>query len=215
MANEIVFLSNARLSFPHLIEPQRSKTAKGEDYISYNCDLLLPAEDAGLQRLMKAIGKLAEEKWKEHAANVLNLINQERKNRCYGRGEEKVNKKTFQPYDGYAGQMYVTANNSKQPQVIDADGKTVDPTNTMMTQHHMRQLYGGCRVNVAVKPWAQNNEYGRAIRCELVAIQFAGDDTPFGEAETDASSMFGKIAAQPTAQTEQPAMPLPPFMGGL
>jgi hypothetical protein len=88
-------------------------------------------------------------------------------------------------------------------------------------------MYGGCRVNVAVKPWLQENKHGRGIRADLVAVQFAGDDQAFGEGRTDASNMFGAVAAAPAGMFGaaapapaflQPAapqqMPLPPFMTG-
>jgi hypothetical protein len=81
-------------------------------------------------------------------------------------------------------------------------------------------MYGGCRVNAAVKPWLQDNKHGRAIRCDLVAVQFAGDDKPFGEGAVDASNLFGAVAAAPAgmfgaaAAPAAPAMGLPPFMMG-
>jgi hypothetical protein len=44
-----------------------------------------------------------------HATVVMNMILADRKLRCFGRGEEKVNKKTFMPYDGYPGNCYLSA----------------------------------------------------------------------------------------------------------
>lgn len=79
------------------------------------------------------------------------------------------------------------------------------------------------RVNAAVKPWLQDNKHGRGIRCDLIAVQFAGDDTPFGAGETDASALFGAVAAAPagmfgttsnTMLQTSAAMGLPPFMMG-
>jgi hypothetical protein len=71
-------------------------------------------------------------------------------------------------------------------------------------------------VNVALKPWLQENKHGRGVRCDLVAVQFAGDDKAFGEGAVDASGMFGAVAAAPAAPSffgAAPAgMPLPPFM---
>jgi hypothetical protein len=79
-------------------------------------------------------------------------------------------------------------------------------------------MYGGCRINAAVKPWLQDNKHGRGIRCDLIAVQFAGDDKAFGEGAVDASSMFGQVAGAPAgmfgaaAPVAAPAMPFPPFM---
>ena len=218
--SDIIFLSNVRLSFPHLAEPQRQINEQtGKERVSYNCEFIMPQDHAGFQQFMQKYGALAMEKWKEHANTVMQMIQGDRKTRCYGRGEEKVNKKTFQPYDGYAGHVFITAGRDSQPQVIQADGQPIDPTNTMAYQQLTRKMYGGCRVNAAVKPWLQDNKHGRGIRCDLIAIQFAGDDTAFGEGAVDASGMFGAVAGAPAgmfapAAAPAPAMPLPPFMTG-
>ncbi len=218
--SDIIFLSNVRLSFPHLAEPQRQiNEATGKERVSYNCEFIMPQDHPGFAQFMQKYGALALEKWKEHAQTVMGMIQGDRKTRCYGRGEEKVNKKTFQPYDGYAGHVFITAGRDSQPQVIQADGQPIDPTNTMAYQQLTRKMYGGCRVNAAVKPWLQDNKHGRGIRCDLIAIQFAGDDTAFGEGAVDASGMFGAVAGAPSgmfapAAAPAPAMPLPPFMMG-
>ena len=66
-----------------------------------------------------------------------------------------------------------------------------------------------------MKPWLQENKHGRGIRCDLLAIQFAGDDKPFGEAAPDVSNVFGAVATQAAAPVAAaPVMPLPPFMMG-
>lgn len=218
--SDIVFLSNVRLSFPHLAEPQRKVSPEtGKERVSYSADFIMPADHAGFKAFMTKINEMALAKWKEHAAQVMQMINGDRKLRCFGDGNQKVNSKTFQPYDGYAGNLYVTAGRDTPPQVIQADGSPIDPTNTMQYQALTRAMYGGCRVNVAVKPWLQENKHGRGIRADLVAIQFAGDDKPFGEGAVDASAMFGAVQAAPAGFTAQPAaqaapMGLPPFMMG-
>lgn len=213
--SEVIYLSNVRLSFPHLAEPQRNVNAEtGKERISYNCELIMPQDHAGFAQFMQQFGALAAEKWKDHAQQVMQMIQADRRLRCYGRGEEKVNKKTFQPYDGYAGNVYITAGRDSQPQIIQADGTPIDPNNTMAYQQLTRKMYGGCRVNAAVKPWLQENSYGRGVRCDLVAVQFAADDQPFGEGATDAAGLFGAVATAPAAAPAPAAMGLPPFMQG-
>ncbi len=225
--SDIIFLSNVRLSFPHLAEPQKQvNEATGATRISYNAEFIMPQDHAGFQQFMQRYGAMALEKWKEHAQTVMGMIQNDRKTRCYGVGTEKVNKKTFKPYDGYAdaGAVFITAGRDSAPQMIQADGSPVDPSNTMAYQQLARKMYGGCRVNAAVKPWLQDNKHGRGIRCDLIAVQFAADDTAFGEGAVDASGLFGAVAGAPAgmfnaAPQGSPSMPaapfgLPPFMTG-
>ena len=219
--SDLIFLSNVRLSFPHLVEPQRKVSPEtGKERVSYSADFIMPPDHAGFKQFMVKVNEMALAKWKEHAGNVLGIINGDRKLRCYGDGNQKVNGKTFQPYDGYAGQVFITAGRDTPPQIIQADGTPIDPNNTMAYQQLTRKMYGGCRVNVALKPWLQENKHGRGIRCDLVAVQFAGDDQPFGEGAVDASGMFGAVAAAAAPApaflggAAPAAMPLPPFMQG-
>ena len=215
--SEIIFLSNVRLSFPHIAEPQKQVNEQtGKERISYNCEFIMPKDHAGLQQFMQRYAAMAQEKWLEHTNTVMQMIQADRKLRCFGLGEEKVNKKTFQPYDGYAGHAFITAGRDTQPQIIQADGQPIDPANSMAYQQMTRKMYGGCRVNAAIKPWLQVNKHGNGIRCDLIALQFAGDDTAFGEGAVDASNMFGAVAGAPAgfAAPAAPAMPgLPSFLG--
>lgn len=224
--DDVIFLSNVRLSFPHLIEPQKQTDQKtGKERISYNGDFIMSPDHAGFAQFMQRYAVLMSEHVKEHAQQVMQMIAADRKSRCYGSGAERMNKKTFQPYDGYGGMVYITAGRDTPPQMIQENGQPVDPANTMAYQQLARKMYGGCRVNAAVKPWVQKpnpeKQYSWGIRCDLVAVQFAADDTAFGEGNIDASALFGAVKtgapvpgflAQPG--TQAPAMPLPPFMIG-
>lgn len=209
MSQELVFLSNVRLSFPHLAEPQKKvNEATGEVKISYNASFLMPLDSPSFAAFWARYGALALEKWKEHANTIMNMIANERKQRCYGNGAEVINKTTLKPYDGYEDMVYINAGRDQMPQVIAQDGKPVDPSNTMQINQILRGLYGGCYVNAAIKPWPQENKHGRGIRCDLVAIQFCRDGTPFGEGTVDASGMFGAVAGSPVA-TPAPAAAMP------
>lgn len=217
--SEVIYMSDVRLSFPNIVEPQiRVNEISGEKRISYNCELLMPKDHPGMAQFMQRYASLAAEKGKEHAGALMQMINGDRKSRCFGDGAEKVNKKTFQPYDGYAGNLFITCGSNRQPQMIDETGKPVDPTNTMHWQAVARKLYGGCRVNVALKPWWQNpnpqKQIGNGIRCDLIAIQFAKDDKPFGESAPDITGLFGasQVGGQAApAFAAVPAMPAAPF----
>ena len=204
--SQIVYLSNVRLSFPHIAEPQKQQGPKGER-ISYNAEFILTRDNPGWAAFHKVVNEMAIAKWGTNAAAVLQMCQGDRKKRCYGAGEEKINGKTFQPYDGYAGMLYISGGRNTMPQIIDPSGAAVDPANTMACQALARKMYGGCYVNAAVKPWLQENEHGRAVRCDLVAVQFFADGTPFGEGAVDASGMFG---ATPAAAAEVPGFGVVP-----
>lgn len=216
--SRVVHFTNVRLSFPNIIEPQKTPNPEGGERISYNAAFLMLPSDPSFAKFMAVVNVIAQEKWKEQAGLVMQHIQRDGKNRCYFMGEEKVNSKTLQPYDGYPGHIVISAGNKMMPQIIDEMGNVVDPANTMACQAIARKLYAGARVNVALKPWPQENKHGRAIRCEFVGIQFAKDDTPFGEGRVDLTGTFGAVeGASPAgfaaAPWAPPGAPVNPFGG--
>ena len=211
--SEVIFLSDVRLSFPHIAEPQKQiNDQTGKERISYNCEFIMPQNHPGFAQFWTVYQKMMTEAFAEHAGTVMQMIQNDRKLRGFGMGLEKVNKKTFKPYDGYDGNVFITAGSERMPQIIQADGNPVDPMNTMACVQLARRLYGGCRVNAAVKPWVQKNKHGNGIRFDLIAVQFLRDDVPFGEGAVDVTGMFGAVAA-PTGPSASGAA-MPAFMGG-
>lgn len=212
--SDVIYITNGRISFPNLVTPQKNVDSEGKERISYNCDIILAPNDPGYAAFMKKYSELALEKWKQNAQQAMQMIHGDRKQRCYGDGNEKVNKKTFTPYAGYAGNAYLSVGSKNPPQMYDSNGKQVDPANTLAWQAVARKIYGGCYCNVAIKPWLQMNKHGNGIRCDLVAVQFAKDGEAFGEGVPDVTGLFGAVASAPSAQAPAAAMPLPPFMMG-
>jgi len=205
--SDVIFLSNVRLSFPHLVEPHASPMNPSAPK-KYSADFIMTQDNPGFVQFMQRYAALAGEKWGPNAQTVMQMIQADRKLRCYGSGAEKVDKKSFKPYAGYDGMVFISANKDQMPQMIQADGKPTEMGNTMAYQALARKLYGGCYVNAAIKPWIQENNFGRGIRCDLVAVQFAADGEPFGEGAADVSGMFGAVAA-PMAAPAAPGVPMP------
>ena len=197
----------ARISFPWLVEPQSRVNEKGVTTQSYNADLIVAPNDPSFAKFMQEYAKMAGEKWKENAQAAMTRIQSDRKTRCYGAGEEKVDSKTFQVRPGYAGNLFITARSSRQPQIIKPDGTPVDPTNTLELRAFGAKIYGGCWVNAVIKPWIQQNDTGIGCRCDLVAVQFARDDEAFGAGAVDTTGMFGQV--QGVAAPAMPGMPGP------
>lgn len=210
--SDIIYLSNVRVSFPQLVEPKKTTNEKGEVRTAWSADFILPPDSQQYKQVMQQYMTLASEKWKERAQTIMQMIQADRKSRCYGNGAEKVNKTTLLPYDGYEGNAYVSAISNRQPQMIQPNGQPVDASNSMAYQAIARGVYGGCYVNAAIRLWLQENTHGRGVRCDLVAIQFSKDGDAFGGGGADVTGMFGAVAA-PSAAPVQAAMPTAPFPG--
>ena len=199
----LIFLEKVRLSFPHLAAPQAS-TLGGEP--KFKADFIMEPTHPGYAAFHARVQELALTQWGEQATAILQWINNDRKMRSYGAGEECIDKNTMQPYKGYPGMVYIKANNAQQPVLFNADGQRAMDA---------RQFYGGCYVNVQVQPWLQDNQHGRAVRCELVGVQFHSDGEAFGVAPVDPTTLFNPVPGAPAAIApgvmpgQAPAQPMP------
>lgn len=216
--SDVILLSDVILSFPNIVKPQTQKNDDGSTRHSHNCAFLMAPTHPAVQQFMQRFATIASEKWRENAQPIMNMIGQNKKQRCYGMGEEALNATTGIPYAGYPGHFYINAGREQRPQLIDAQGVPLDPnapTYEMQYQQLARAMYGGCRVNAVIKPWAQlanpTRKTANGIRCDLVAIQFFKDGTPFGEAPVNVTGMFGAVAgggaAAAPAMAAMPGMP--------
>lgn len=212
--SKIVHFTNVRLSYPNIVTPQVSKDAlTGKERISYGASLIFLPNDPNFGRFMQVVTQVANDKWKDKASLVLNHIQSDKSKRCYAMGEEKINTTTMLPNPENLGHIIIAAYNKNMPQMVDAQGKPADPADTMLCQAIARKLYAGCRANVALKPWPQDNTQGKAIRCELVAVQFFADDTPFGEGNVDVTGVFGAVEAAPAPGFAAAPWTAPPAFG--
>lgn len=157
-------LSNVRLSFPDLF-----KAGEYEGKCAYGATFLIEPNSANDKAVRKAMDDLAKEQWKDKGAAILKaaLATNSNQKICYWSGDTKT-------YDGYEGVMALTAKRAEdkgRPLVIDknkaplvvSDGKP----------------YAGCYVNASVDLWAQDNKFGKSIRCTLLGVQFHADGDAF------------------------------------
>lgn len=216
--NGCVFLSKVRLSFPNLAVP---RAPQGSDKLKYSADFILTPNDPNYKKFVDLAIATAQAKWPQHHAAILQAIYADRKRRCFGAGSEKVDTTTYKVLNGYENMVYISAarqSDKGMPQMIGPDNQGIDPNNTLACQNEARKMYGGCYVNAVVKPWIYDNQWGKGISADLVAVQFAADGEPFGEGVTDASAMFAGQApaaaapwSPPGVPGAPPAMPAPPF----
>lgn len=82
------------------------------------------------------------------------------------------------------GHMVVAAREKKRPMVRDADKNEVEKEDIE------ELIYAGCRVDILINPWVQNNSFGKRINANLRSVKFRKDDAPFGTARVDDSDAW-------------------------
>lgn len=93
----------------------------------------------------------------------------------------------------YAGHWTFSAREVKAPKLRDENKENVDRADAA------DKFYGGCYVNVLIRPWVQNNKYGKRINANLLAVQFVKDGEAFGEGrltDDDVDDSFDDAAGE-------------------
>lgn len=156
-----VVVNQVRISFPNLFVPQ--KDDKGQD--KYGAAFIIPKDHPDLKKVEECIKQVAAEKWADKAPGILTSLKASNK-LCLHDGDAKAQ------YDGYAGNLYLSANNRARPVVLDRN-------KTPLTQQDGKP-YSGCYVNVSLDVWAQDHAaHGKRINANVLAVQFAKDGEAF------------------------------------
>lgn len=78
-------------------------------------------------------------------------------------------------------------NPDRPPKVRDERTKVMTPAEIL------KRIYAGAVVNMLIRPWAQNNDFGKKINANLIAVQFVRDGTRIGEAAIDDDDAWDEL----------------------
>lgn len=152
----MILIKDARVSYPHLFKQPIINGETGK----CGATILLDPDNPALEELKRQITDLMNSAFKGRKLPPERV--------CLRRREDR---------EEYGDMIAMSANckEGKTPLVVAADGKT------FVTDETKNAIYAGCRVHAKVRLWAQDNQYGKRINAELIAIQFAGDDEPLDD----------------------------------
>ena len=168
-----IILEVVRLSFPQLF---RAKAFKPTDEPSFSGSFLMNKETDAEQivEIRKLMTKVAHEKWGPTLPKGIKL--------CLRSGDEPGKEDT----DGYGPEiMFVSASSKKKVPIVD---ESVAPLG-----EEDGKMYAGCYVNVSLRLWAQDNEFGKRVNAQLLAVQYACEGEAFGEAPINVNEEFSAI----------------------
>lgn len=167
-------LNNVRLSFPALF---KAKAFQKDQEPKFSATVLLEKEANAkqIEKIRAGIKAVAEEKW--GAGKVPKAMKP-----CLHDGAEK------EELEGYgSGVMFLSASNAKRIPVVNRDL-------TPLTEDDGKP-YAGSYVNVSIRLWAQDNEYGKRVNAQLRAVQFVMDGEAFGDKPADPTKEFSNLGS--------------------
>lgn len=185
-----VKLLNVRLSFADLFEPAKDRkdektgaTIKGKYKANFLMEKGTPETIANMAKCKKASEEAKAAKWGADPKKHPKLKPQS----VYLRDGDLEN------WDGYEGCWYVSANSDEMPGLIDRTKDEKGQWEELTKENHgTRKLYSGAYVNCILRVWAQDNEYGKRVNCEIKVVQFVRKGEAFsGGRSVDPNEAFG------------------------
>lgn len=181
-------LKNARVSYPHLARPFKSKDDDSKKKGSYGIVSMLE-EGKKHGELIEAIQDYISDLLKKNGAGKVSADR-----RFFRDGNEDAN-------EDYEGHWIASARESKRPSVRDADGDVMDPVDDEERIEEM--IYGGCYCNVLIRIWYQDGVkigkgYGKRVNAGLVGVKYVEEGERFGEGRIDDAAAWGDDDDKPS-----------------
>lgn len=180
-------LDNVRCSYPHLLEPYAGEDENGKKQDpAYGIVLLMGKKThVAAKDMCKA---RIEELLKEARIKALPADKKFLRDGDLSGKTENEGMFTVSAREKRAPTLRTPSKQQvKKGGVVTVDGKEVKVEEL---------FYGGCYVNCIIRPWMQNNKFGKRVNAGLVAVQFVEDGEAFGEGritESDVDESFDTL----------------------
>lgn len=177
-------LINVRASYPWVIKAQKNDSDDGEETYTFSIVALMSKETHGeaMKMCRQVIAKLEAEAPKGKPGS---------KPFKYAAAKKFIKNGDAVDDDGdrvmgeeCEGMWVVSARERNRPLLR---GPNKDPETgkaerlTPAGAQQRGYFYGGCYVDVIIRPWAQDNKYGKRANAGLTAVQFRRHGEPFGQ----------------------------------
>lgn len=176
--NGTIRIDGCRGSYVHLDKPYKGKSQEGESsegIAKYSIVGLLPKETHGeVEKLLRDF----IEKMKKDNKNVKIA-----KDKLFLRDGDDQDKTE------YEGMWTVSAREERKPFCRDKSGELVTDIG------EIREMFmSGYWYSILIRPWLQDNKYGKRINAGLVGVMFQKKDETFGDGGIDDSNAWEGVA---------------------
>lgn len=182
-ADDTILLKEVRVAYPHFDKPFKGDTDAGNGkfsavFLMPKQKIYFPSKDIVRDEINRII-----------AANKLPGL--AATNKFLKDGDLRPDKPEF------LGNFLISASEVRPPQLRGRgkDPKTGKPV-IIPKDEAAAIFYGGCWCNVLIRPWFQNNKFGKKVNANLLAVQFVRDDEAFGQgriSDEEIDESFGVI----------------------
>lgn len=158
-ADGTLFIEWVRFSYPHLDKPWKKKGDEGKAKYSIVSLVGKKTHEAAIDLIQGRIDELLKE----------NKIKKLKSDRLFLRDGDDAEQ------EEYEGFMTINAREERRPPLRDRRNEVIDPEDAGDV---FRPGFWGA---VLIRPWFQNNDWGKRVNAGLSSVQFLLKDEEFGE----------------------------------
>ena len=163
----IIKILNVRASYPHLDRPY--------------------AGDDGGEPKFSIVGladKATHQEVKEACVEVIEDLKKANKNAKVSKDKLFIKNGDDSDKEEYEGMWTISARETKRPKVRDVNGDRLEVDEIADT------IYPGCYVDIIIRPWFQDNAFGKRCNANLLSVKFRADGEQFGEGRIDDDDLW-------------------------
>jgi hypothetical protein len=168
-------IDGVRGSYVHLDKPYKGKPkpGDGDGPAKYSIIGIMPKEThvEAKDLIIEVIKKLLADNKDARVAKDKRFIRD-------GDDQEK---------DEYVDSWTISAREERRPKVRDRSGELID------LEDVADQCQSGYWYNVLIRPWFQDNDFGKRVNAGLVGVQFVRKDETFGDGAIDESDAWDTL----------------------
>ena len=166
--NGMIRIDCVRASYPHLDKPY-----KGDD-------------DKAVAKygILGLLDKKTHKEIKDIIVERINELLKENKGAKVAADKKFIKNGDDAGKEECEGMWTVSAREERRPSVRDAEGTSLSP------EEAKEICYAGSYVDILIRPWFQDNKFGKRVNAGLVAVKFRKDGEPFGEGRVDDSEAW-------------------------
>ena len=163
----IIKILNVRASYPHLDKPY--------------------AGDDGGEPKFSIVGladKATHQEVKEACVEVIEDLKKANKNAKVSKDKLFIKNGDDSDKEEYEGMWAISARETKRPKVRDGNGDLLE------VDEIADVVYPGCYVDIIIRPWFQDNAFGKRCNANLLSVKFRADGEQFGEGRIDDDDLW-------------------------
>lgn len=171
----VLLLEHVRFSYFYGFEPFIGKNSEGKETRTYSAHAIFDRTHPAFELVRAAQRKVAAAAWGAQAEAVLAQLAAQDKLCMHDGNISKMGQ------DAYKDKIFVSANNSKPPNIIATRGGQ----NVVIQRNDPYAPYSGCWGNLMVAVYAQSpnskpNKWGKRINAQFMGAQFLEHDEKLG-----------------------------------